>query len=797
MEPQFFNRAAEYNSGFSFVESGSCNSHSIDMDPLSVGASVIAVVGATGKIVRGIRRLKAMQDAPKELDDLLTEVSQFELVIKASQKINGHIESELGTLLKIAQDLVTEFESLIEYKLTEPGTSNKVDRWQWLRSSKDVERLRVKLRDVTANLVALVGVTTSLSMDQISQNTNQILSENRHSSNQMLSAFAHLFQLLEESPSTRAALNGSLGNFRQLTLEGASEANGTGTLIPRSKTLQSDGIVSTNVFRVSKAQKVTICTANCPCKCHHFRGIGSPGVLSNILGHGYVETAGSFFCKSQCDTLICKAQAGSRVSIQYRLPQWLASRMIVMWLTSCPPCPPEILLRVPRVVDSGTAAFKAADAQDLESFKLAIAKGDSKPYDVNEYGQTIFSWLVTYVHCDMLFHLSNYPEYWNPSLIDSSTESEIWKLLVLWRWTMYITSQLRQHLMTKLSHLIDFDDYIEKQKFTRTHQIVCGLSTISLNVELQDSNDIDTLDSEGRSALWYAVTHRRHKYVCKLLETGADPNVGDLPIWKALEFDSDYAIIRALLDYGANFGSFKDSFSIVQWAYVCGPDVLAIDELLVKYGLDPNHRGDYGETILHLARFFDDDIGSRRLKQLIELGSDIEIADEVGMTAIMHAVYCSSAPAFGVLASAGARVDLKSAKGDTILHLAVAPEFTFCAENVPELCEMFRDADLTELDLKAEDQDGNRAFDLLRIRNGPNWEDYYVHHGMGWYPFDAGPEPKRRLEAELEAISALEKLLHHVQEVQGVPEADRYPPLGEYCSRIIEEEPVPGAWPMY
>ena len=130
------------------------------MDPLSVGASVIAVVGATGKVIKEIRRLKAMQDAPRELDDLLTEVSQFELVVKASQRVNGNNESGLGTLLKIAQHLVTEFESLIQYKLTEPGTSDKVDRWQWIRSSKDVERLRVKLRDVTTNLVALVGVNT-------------------------------------------------------------------------------------------------------------------------------------------------------------------------------------------------------------------------------------------------------------------------------------------------------------------------------------------------------------------------------------------------------------------------------------------------------------------------------------------------------------------------------------------------------------------------------------------------------------------------------------------------------------
>lgn len=130
------------------------------MDPLSVGASVIAVVGATGKVIKGIHRLKTLHDAPRELDDLLAEVSQFEIVVQAIKEANDSPGPGLATLLERAQKVLVEFQSLIEYKLTEAGTSNKVDRWQWTRSSKDVERLRGKLRDVTANLVALVGVNT-------------------------------------------------------------------------------------------------------------------------------------------------------------------------------------------------------------------------------------------------------------------------------------------------------------------------------------------------------------------------------------------------------------------------------------------------------------------------------------------------------------------------------------------------------------------------------------------------------------------------------------------------------------
>ena len=130
------------------------------MEPLSIGASVIAIVGATGKAVKGIRRLKALKDAPQELDDLLAEISQFEIVINAIQNTPQNSGFELGKLLETATGILVEFESLVEYNLTEAGTSDRVDRWQWTRKSKEVKLLREKLRDVTGNLVALVGVNT-------------------------------------------------------------------------------------------------------------------------------------------------------------------------------------------------------------------------------------------------------------------------------------------------------------------------------------------------------------------------------------------------------------------------------------------------------------------------------------------------------------------------------------------------------------------------------------------------------------------------------------------------------------
>lgn len=209
------------------------------MDPISAGASAFALVAATVKVIKGIRRLKALQDAPRELDDLLAETSQPELVLHAVQNAYENSGPELRILFEAAQGILVDFDSLIEYRLTELGSNHKVDRWQWTLKLKDVERLRGKLKDVTANLVALFGVKIKLcpslllycafikngssttlyphgstAIHQVYQFTNQALSEQRQLNSQLLPAISLLVEHLGGSPDTRAALTGSFGGIR-------------------------------------------------------------------------------------------------------------------------------------------------------------------------------------------------------------------------------------------------------------------------------------------------------------------------------------------------------------------------------------------------------------------------------------------------------------------------------------------------------------------------------------------------------------------------------------------------------
>ena len=134
------------------------------MDPFSITVGAIGLAGAANKATGSvIKRLKALRDAPEELQDLLAELSQFEHILQAIQDASHPSEktdSPFETLLDTAKDKILELHRLIEYRLTKAGTSSEVDRSQWAGSQKDVDRLRKQLTNLRANLHVNLSINT-------------------------------------------------------------------------------------------------------------------------------------------------------------------------------------------------------------------------------------------------------------------------------------------------------------------------------------------------------------------------------------------------------------------------------------------------------------------------------------------------------------------------------------------------------------------------------------------------------------------------------------------------------------
>ena len=201
-------------------------------------------------------------------------------------------------------------------------------------------------------------------------------------------------QLLEGSPTSRAAIAASMGDVRQLTIESSPQADDT---VDKKSTAQQLSQEKLHLDPQSKlcirrVRTITICSKSCACKCHLRRRIGAPGIFSKVTGRGYIETAGPSLFGTNCDLKLCRARVAPRVSIQYCLPQWLITRMVLMWFTSSPPYAPEFVLRLPQVRDSrSNKAFKAVMVGNLDLLKAAFDDGDCTPYDVDVLGDTLLS----------------------------------------------------------------------------------------------------------------------------------------------------------------------------------------------------------------------------------------------------------------------------------------------------------------------------------------------------------------------------------------------------------------------
>ena len=129
------------------------------MEPLSVAASVLAVLGAARRLSKGVGLLKAGKDAPESLNDLLLHVSGIEEVLQALQDVSTEsstVSPGLTRVLGRAKAKFIEMDSLIQYTLTEAGESSKIDRWQWLRKRDEVEKLQRQLDTLRNDLIALL-----------------------------------------------------------------------------------------------------------------------------------------------------------------------------------------------------------------------------------------------------------------------------------------------------------------------------------------------------------------------------------------------------------------------------------------------------------------------------------------------------------------------------------------------------------------------------------------------------------------------------------------------------------------
>ena len=143
------------------------------MDPLSVTASVIAIVGAASTVSLSIKKLLSLRGASHAVLALNNEVSDLQVVLQAIstllQKYSTSIQPEIGSSIRDASNdaakCLQDLDALIDLKSMSIGKvpgKPIFNRTAWIRQHGRIQRVQENLRGLRAKLMTALGILNSL-----------------------------------------------------------------------------------------------------------------------------------------------------------------------------------------------------------------------------------------------------------------------------------------------------------------------------------------------------------------------------------------------------------------------------------------------------------------------------------------------------------------------------------------------------------------------------------------------------------------------------------------------------------
>lgn len=131
-------------------------------EPLSIIASIIAVIGAAETVGKALNRIRDIMNFPDEGLALSNEISDLTIVLKHVETYVTAADGHISVLAKRAQRRLAQLENIMHNHLPEPGGANRGSsllRLQWVLLKTKINGLRVDLRDI--KLSNMVQVTTA------------------------------------------------------------------------------------------------------------------------------------------------------------------------------------------------------------------------------------------------------------------------------------------------------------------------------------------------------------------------------------------------------------------------------------------------------------------------------------------------------------------------------------------------------------------------------------------------------------------------------------------------------------
>lgn len=437
------------------------------------------------------------------------------------------------------------------------------------------------------------------------------------------------------------------------------------------------------------------CRPGCDCSCHVKRDFRSPWLINSFLGEL------SIHWRSQMSEVRCNCSGHKGLAIIYRFPQYLLQRYISMVLQTTYLDGPELLIRVPRVLPWNHLLWRYSICGDLMAIKRMFAGRVASPHDVDPAGRNALLHASKHESTELaVFLLDQGADDNQPDSLGRAPSERILKRSF---------GGMYSDRGTILRRILKGDDSFDEFGFTTLHKIVLGFVFKELQSVLDATVDtINSTDSLGRTALFWAVFCDHVQHVRILLSYGADPNAKDLRGYTPLDFVRGPVVCQILLSHGAEMNvNPKNYYRSSIHEHVLENGCTDVIDVFAAAGFNIDIKDNDDETPLLNAIHAGQTPVARRL---VELGADINAVNKSSRDSALHfAAHFDRPEILKLLLAQNVDYTALECNGRNLAHCAAR---TAGAEFV----KIIAGARLTGLDLELRDREGKMPGEYMESR---------------------------------------------------------------------------------
>lgn len=363
------------------------------MDPLSITASVIAVINLTGTVTTSLNDLRtAWNNAHGDLQTLLSEIAEFQAVLSSIRdtctESSADAFLQFSSLCSRAKGRLHDLKNLLRDKILQHvSATGKVPKVRWMRVRGKIEAIRRDLRDIRLQLV--VSLTSFTARCALAANTRLEMIE--VSIQELGSGQQTIRTEITRSMPLPLPSSSDPAQDPQPYRAGREDYEISISRIP-TDLVQPGNIVNcaeaTNSQELSRNITPTApewhCKPWCACLCHKRHRWQVPKSLHTLLGNLHLSYSGAILSRTPCTERMCRRPSAQNTKVAYTFPAWLAARCTIMADIGGP----YFCLRTVSVVPRDAPIIAFARSGNAEGIKTLFRSGLASPFDVDLTGWT-------------------------------------------------------------------------------------------------------------------------------------------------------------------------------------------------------------------------------------------------------------------------------------------------------------------------------------------------------------------------------------------------------------------------